>query len=260
MFEPVKVAYGRFLGKFFNQLVPTTHPMEAYVKKPLKEAVLMAPSRMVDSAVEMLEKYLRIDWENEPTQPHFLPVMLTAVGRDYTPTGRDYTRQIADMEYFQFPEDPKKRVFGIKTVSGDIRAQLAIFASDEPTAKSIAAQFLLFLDETFNRRFWATYSFAGFNSQWPVQIESPDSPAMNVQTEAKNIHILAIDLMLKTTAPLFYAPKDGEPNDGRGIAGDLLDPAGYPLVSTINLKVNLSRLPSESLQPPILEKSVTYHE
>lgn len=257
MFEPVKVAYGEFLGKFFNQLVPTTKQMEAYVKKPVKEAIWIAPSRMVDMAEEMFEKYLRLDKENKSTIPHFLPVMLTAVGRDYTPTGRDYTRQIADMEYLVFPEDSKQRVFGLKTVAADLRAQLAIFASDEPTVKSIAAQYLLYLDQTNNRRFWSIYEFAGFKSRWPVQIESPDSPGMNIQTEAKNLNILAIDLTFHTTAPLFYAPKDGEPNDGKGVPGDKNDPAGYPAISEINLTARLSRLPSEPMQPPIFHSSVT---
>lgn len=257
MFEPVKVAFGQYMVEFFNQLVPTTMPMEAYVQKPVAEAVLMAPSRMIDAAQEMFEKYLRLA-KNDPTRPHFLPVMIWAVGRDYTPTGRDYTRQIADMEYFSFPEDEKERVFGVRTVSADLRAQVAIFTSDEPTAKSIASQLLLFTDETFNRRFWASYEFAGFKSKWPVQLESPDSPAMNVQTEEKNLNILAVDFTFKTTAPLFYAPKVGEPNDGKGVPGDKIDPAGYLKVATINLVGRLAKQSNEPPSKPMFEKSVNY--
>lgn len=234
MLEPVKTAFGKFLKKFFDQVVPTTKPMNAFVEKPFGEAFLLAPSRMIDQAEEMFEKYLRVDFTEKPTRPHFLPVVLAAVAKDYTPTGRDYTRQIADPHYVMIPNDPKERIFQLRTIAADVRAQVAIFASDTPTAQSIAAQFLLFLDETFNRRFVSCYQFAGLDTFWPVQIEAPDSPAMSVQTEAKNLTILAIDLTLKVEAPLFGAPKQGEPNDGKGTPGTN-DPAGYPAVKAANL-------------------------
>ena len=56
---------------------------------------------------------------------------------------------------------------------------------------------------------------------------------MSIQTEAKNLTILAIEIMLKAEIPLFDAPAEGQPNDGKGIPGTA-DPAGYPLVQEIN--------------------------
>ena len=136
---------------------------------------------------------------------------------------------LADRELVTIPTDPKERVFGLRTVSGDIRAQIAIFAHDEPTAKSLASQFLLFLDATQNRRFTATYEFAGQTMDWPVQLETPDAPAMSIPSESTNLTILAIDITLKATVPLFDAPAYGQPNDGQGTP-ETDDPAGYPKV------------------------------
>lgn len=233
MYEPIKVAFGKFLGRYFADLVPTTLAMREYCSRQYKEAVMMAPARMVDAAEEMMLKYFRVEDEKlVPTHPHKLPVIIAAIAKDTTPTGRDYTRQIADKQWFQFPGDPKQRIFAVRTSAVDLRAQIAVFAYDEPTARSMIGQLLLFLDETESRRFYSTYSFAGFDSQWAVQIESPDSPAMSIATDAKNLTILTVDLTLKCDVPLFYAPKEGEENDGKGTPGTD-DPAGYPYIKEI---------------------------
>lgn len=234
MLEPVKAAFGQFMGRFYVEIVPTTQPLEGYVARGLAKSIVWAPSRMVDMAEEMLGSWQRNDTDSATTKPANMPVMIVAMARDYTPTGRDYTRQIADAEMVMIPGDTKGRAFSLRTIAGDVRAQVAIFAQDEPTAKSLAAQFLLFLDATPNRRFTAHYTFAGESMEWPVQVESPDSPAMSIQTESKNLTILAIDLTLKATIPLFSAPGAGQPNDGKGTPGDAADPSGYLLTVQVN--------------------------
>jgi len=235
MLQPAKVAFGEFLGRYFASLAATTQPLQAYVKRQLPKAIAWAPARMVDAADDMLALYMRTDLDDAPTTPPDLPVIIAAMAKDYTPTGRDYTRQVADRQRIILPDDPKERLFGLRVVAGDVRVQLAIFAMDVPTAQSLAAQFLLFVDESPNRRFEAEYPFASIKTKWPVQIESPENPAMSIQTEAKNLTILAIDLTLHVSIPLFDAPKAGEPNDGKGNPGTD-DPAGYPLVQSIAAK------------------------
>lgn len=233
MFEPVKEAFSRFMVEFRQGVVPTTPELRNFLDRKTYETMVWAPTRMIDKAEEMLKKFQRVDM-NRPTDPHDLPVIIIAMARDYSPTGRDYTRQVADPVFVTLPDDPKERMFKLRTVSGDIRVQIAIFTRHEPSAKSLAAQFLLFLDETARRRFWATYRFAGFETKWPVQIEAPDSPAMNIESGSENLNILAIDLTLKVTTPIYYAPGVGEPNDGKGTPGSEIDPAGYPFTREIN--------------------------
>ncbi len=222
------------MGAFYGGIVPTTKALEAYVTRGLAKSIAWAPSRMIDAAEEMLGSWQRNDTDSTTTKPANMPVILVAMAKDYVPTGRDFTRQVADRIMVTIPDDEKGRVFGLRTVAGDIRAQIAIFAHDEPSARSIAAQFLLFLDAAPNRWFMARYTFAGQIMEWPVQVESPDSPAMAIQTDAKNLTILAVDLTLKAEIPMFDAPAAGQPNDGQGTPGTS-DPAGYPLVQGISL-------------------------
>lgn len=234
MLQPVKIALGQFMGRYFASVVPTTKPLEGFVVRPLAKAIAWAPARMIDAAEDMLALWMRTDMDNAPTTPPELPAIIVAMAKDYTPTGRDYTRQVADRQMVMIPGDDKERLFGLRAAAGDVRAQLVIFATDEPSAHSLAAQFLLFLDETPNRRFEARYRFAGHDMNWPVQIESPDAPAMSIQTDAKNLTILAIDMTLRAEIPLFDAPKAGESNDGKGTPGTD-DPAGYPLVQSVSV-------------------------
>ena len=220
------------MGRYFASLVPTTKPLQAYVARPLAKAIAWAPARMVDAAEDMLSLWMRSDMDGAPTTPSEMPVIIVAMAKDYTPTGRDYTRQVADRQMVMIPGDTKERLFGLRAAAGDIRAQVVIFAMDVPTAHSLAAQFALFLDATENRRFKATYRFAGMDLQWPVQIESPESFASSIATDAKNLTVLALDVTLRAEIPLFDAPAAGQPNDGKGIPGTD-DPAGYPLVQGI---------------------------
>jgi hypothetical protein len=237
MFEPVKIGFGGFMTEFYNSLVPTTKPMTEYLARGVGKSIAWAPSRMIDAAEEMLASWQRNDTDSAPTQPAKLPAIIVAMAKDYIPTGRDYTRQVTDSEWMIMPDDAKERAFGLRAIAGDIRVQIAFFAADEPTAKSLAAQFCLFLDRIHNRSFNSVYTFAGINSDWPVQIESPDSPVSNAQSQSKNVTILVADLTLKAEIPLFDAPKVGEYNDGKGVPGTS-DPAGFPVVKQVNVDDN----------------------
>lgn len=230
MLQPVKTAFGQYMTGFYESIVPTTKSLQEYVARGLAKSMVWAPERMVDAAEDMLAAWYKNDTDDAATQPPKLPVVIVAMAKDYIPTGRDYTRQVSELVDITLPDDVKERYFKVRTIDGDVRAQIAIFAQDEPTAKSIASQFLLYIDEMPHRRFDARYTFAGQNLDWPVQIESTDAPAMNIQTDAKNLTILAVDITLKAHIPLFEAPKDDDPNDGKGTPGDANDPSGYPVV------------------------------
>ncbi|SFK63477.1 hypothetical protein SAMN05216302_101119 [Nitrosomonas aestuarii] len=236
MLFPVKSAFGEYIGGFYNSLSPTTKGMTEFASRGLSKSIVWAPSRMVDTVQDMLSAWQRNDTDGTPTHPPDLPVMIAAMANDYTSTGRDVTRQITsdDELLVIFPDDVKERAFGVKVAAGDIRAQVAIFSHDEPTAKALAAQFALYIDSISNRRFYAKYEFAGYELEWPVQIEAPDVVAVPSPTESKNMAILAIDITLRASSPLFNAPKEGEPNDGKGTPGSDDDPAGYPVVVQVN--------------------------
>lgn len=234
MIEPIKKAFGEYLGRFYASIVPTTKGLETFVKRGLSQSMVFAPSRMIDAAEDMLASWQRNDSNNAPSAPAKMPVVIVALAKDYVPLGRDFTRQVADPVLAIIPADKKERAFQLRSMAGEIRTQLCIFAHDESSARSLAAQFLLFLDASHNRRFNAFYEFADMRLPWPVQIETPETPASSIQTEAKNLTILAIDLTLRASIPLFEAPKLGKPNDGKGVP-ESNDPAGYPLVTDIHI-------------------------
>lgn len=229
---PIKEAIGRWLGEYFADLVPMTPAMQAFTQRPFEKSVVMVPGRMVDSAQEMLNLWTRNDTNGGATAPAAMPVILVAVAQDMTPTGADYTKQDADPMDVVIPADPKERVFKLRTMAQDCRVQLVFAAMESDTAHSMAAQFALYVDTIRHKSLGAIWRFAGLDIEWPVKLESPDVAAMRVPTEAKNLTMLALDITLKATIPLYQAPRDGEPNDGKG-AGTADDPHGYPLVQVI---------------------------
>ena len=227
MFQPVKVAFGEYMGDFYRSISATTKPMIEFRNRGLGKSIAWCPSRMIDAAEEQLASWQRNDTDDAPTNPSKLPVILVAMAKDYVPTSREYTRLIAERVMVGIPEDVKGRMFGLRYISADIRTQIAIFAADEPTARSIAAQFCLYIDAMHNRTFESLHDFAGFKLPFGIQLETSDTPAMNIQTDAKNLTILAIDITLRCAIPMFDNPADNEPNDGLGTDGDMNDPHGY---------------------------------
>jgi hypothetical protein len=233
MLEPLKVGFGEYMTAFYDAILPTTTQLTEFKSRGVAKSIVWAPSQMVDAAEEMLAAWQRNDTDGVDTNPADLPVIVVAVARDYTPTGRDFGRQIADSMEVIIPTDIKERAFGLRTIFGDVRAQVVFFAQNEPTARSLASQFCMFMDAAPNRRFHTTHSFAGTSEQWPEQIESADQPVISIQTCLKNVVIMAADFTLKAQIPLYDAPAEGEYNDGKGTPGTD-DPAGYPLVVQVD--------------------------
>lgn len=240
MFEPIKIGLAEFLRGFYESIVPTTKQMEPFVERGFGKSIAWAPARMADKAEEMLAAWQKNDTDQAATRPSKMPAILVAIAKDYTPISGDFGTQIADSTDFFIPGDPEQRYFEMRMVSGEIRAQLAIFAHEEETAKSLAAQFLLYLSSPSNRGFDANFKViegpSGDTTRdvylpLPVQFEAPDNPAMNIETGVRNLTVLAVDLTLRCSIPLLKAPVIGQANDGKGTANDKVDPAGFPLAS-----------------------------
>lgn len=236
MYEPVKVAFGQYLGAFFaSGIAPTTKALTEYVQRPLNQAMLWAPGRMVDLAEEMLAAWQRDDSRGEPTPAYSMPVILVALAKDAMLTEAMMGgKALANAEYVVLPDDPKDRLFKLRTMPTELRAQLAIAAHDEPTARALTSQVILWTEAFPNRRFAASYRFAGFDLCWPVRVQLNEESASLVPTDAKNLTLLALNMTLQATVPLYQAPKPGEPNDGQGDPEDPDDPAGYPYLTEID--------------------------
>lgn len=221
------------MGGFYSQISPTTKPLNEYITRGLPYSIVIAPSKLVDEAEKMLNSWQRNDTNSASTRPAKLPVIIIGVAQDYMPTSREYARQISNSIDIEIPGDSQNRVFGLRTIAGDIRAQVVFIAADEPTAKSLAAQFSLYIDAVQNRRFGVPWTFAGVTQNWACTLETPEVPAIRAQNENYDCVILVSDITLRTTIPLFDAPAVGQPNDGKGAPGTS-NPAGYPVVLEVN--------------------------
>lgn len=225
---PLRIALGEFVGRFHRQLQADTPALVEFRDREFRRAALYAPSRMIDQIESMLTAWRTNDSGTGTSGADSLPVLVVAIGADYSPVPADAGgRPVADPVEVIIPSDPKRRVFELRAVQADVRAQIAICAADPMTAQSLAMQLHLFLSETPNRYFRAKYMLAGMIESWPVQIESPDIIAVRTPTGAGNITILAADLQLRATIPLLRAPRMSDADaDGQG-TDDLMDPSGY---------------------------------
>lgn len=235
MLNEVKTGLGRYLGRWYEDLIPTTKAMRDYIDRGLAKSIVWGPGRQVDNADDMLSSYRKNDNDLAPGLNSHLPIVIIAMSRDLIPA-LEWGRSQGNVQDVIFPEDPKGRAFKLRQVLGEIRLQLAFFAADEPTARSLAMQFEMYISDAGNRRFMCPYRFAGFDFEWPCMIETPDVFINHTPNEQINMCILSMDLTLRVTVPLASGPRDGEENDGKGTTpqfGD--DPSGYLLTSTVTM-------------------------
>ncbi len=199
--DPLKTGFGLFLGRWYEDMTPTTTAMAEYLKRGLDKSIAYAPDRMIDEAQAMVDSWHKNDTDQAATKPPKLPVVLVAIAKDFTPTDRSRGRQVPE-HVVGVPGTDDKAV-RMKTLKADFRAQLCIAAHDSATARSIAGQFHTFLE--VYRGFYAPHSICGKAVQWPVNIESPEAYGSSIPTDSKNLTILAIDLTLQATIPLVAA-------------------------------------------------------
>lgn len=260
--DPLKKALGLHLQVFQRGLTPDTRAVLEYMRRPFKDAVKLAPDRMIDSVEEIIDSYRKND--NVPGQQPVtaLPVVIVAVAKDYTPAGTEYGRVVADPIFVQIPDDPKERIFRLRVVKRDFRAQIVVLAAEGVTASSLAMQLHLYCAAMAKRTIVARHSFAGIESFWPVQIEDPELSGVSAPLEGiKNATALVIDLTLRATVPVYTAPAPGEPNDGKGTSNEpdnpyspTHDPSGYPRVNMMRV----SRSPNEDLSRAVEEFRILY--
>jgi hypothetical protein len=131
MFEPIKQAFGVYLGGFYSAIVPSTKPLNEFIGRGLPLSIAWASTTMVDEAEKMLGAWQRKDFsENtanptgKPTAPPKFPAILVTMARDYISTPREYTRQMSNPLETIIPGDTLDRVFHLQTINGDIRVQL----------------------------------------------------------------------------------------------------------------------------------------
>lgn len=249
--DAIKNGLGQWLGRWFTQIAPMTPALQEYVKRPLAKAIAMAPGRMIDEAQSMLELWHRNDTNRGPTTPAMLPMCLVAMARDMTPTGRERDISLSTPVNVVIPGDGRERVFELRTLAREYRVQLVFAANDPNSAAALAEQFVLWIERPMHQVFEAPWTFAGITVPWPVQLQTSDTLAMNIATGTKNLTLLALDITLCATEPIYRAPGANEgyidgsgdigtngPGSGTGMEGNGPgdhNPDGFPVLRQINI-------------------------
>lgn len=224
---PLKTAFADYLRRWYEGLYGATNSVQEFIDRGFSHGCQWVPGRLVDSADQMLAAYQKND--NAPQGKNTkLPVVLVGMAKDFAPMSPDWGGRSPGRKLVRIVDGGS--AYGFRQAGNEVRAQVVVMAADVDTAKSLAAQFCLFIGEFENRRFKAVYKFGGHDIPMPTVIETPDTVFMAVGTEQKNVTILAADIMLKAYIPYFDAPKVGEPNDGT-----TNQPPGYPLVSNVRV-------------------------
>lgn len=257
--DNVKAAVGAWLGRWYAQIAPTQPSVQEFAARGLSKSVVLVPGRMIDAAQDMVNLWTRNDTNAAPgsnagSRPPKLPVAMVAMARDMMPTGRDWGRSSADEQYVTFASDPKERVFGLRTHLQDLRCQLVIAAHEPDAAKSLAAQFSLWVQGHSNKHALVDWVFAGQSLQWPIQLESDDVMGSLVPTDAKNLTLLALDFTFKMTEPYYRAPQQANEFDGKGTTrgdgtNDPADPHGFALVRAVETLQSVVAPTSDAADP-----------
>lgn len=216
---------------FYAQLHADTPAMQEYVQRGAARSIVWSPARMVDAAEEMLAAYQRN--ANSPTEGKnsLLPIIVVGMAKDYTPTDGGFGGRQVGRQFVSLTDDCDASVYGYRQAMGDVRAQVVIFAHEEMTARSLAAQFCLWLGDVNNRRFKTAHQWGEYTVTMPVMLESPDTIFQSIDVGHKQLTVLAGDITFKVTIPYFDAPKAGQPNDGSNH-----NPKGYPRITEVSVK------------------------
>lgn len=221
-----KEGFGWYMVNWFNKLYADTPALKDFRSRRVAQAIQWAPSRMLDKVESMLAQY-RKNENGPPGSTTKLPVMLLATDDDFLGTGADFGGHHTGFERVQILEGGSW--YDYRQHMHDRRIQVVIIASDGDTAKSLAAQLSSYMQEPHHRYMDAQYIFGQYTIPSPMQLETKRIDWMRIETDQKNIKVLAADIALKCVVPVLRGPGEDEPNDGTTNV-----PPGYPMLKRVH--------------------------
>ena len=231
MIAAVKSGFYAHVGRYFDGLIENTRGIVSLKNRGRAGGVVVVNGPLVESVQAVMDAWqARTDPNSLTTKPHELPCIFIGFSSGFTPTGRDWGRQISDSVDIQLPGDEKGRWFKAKLSMIDLTAQIIFAAADSETAISLAAQFSLFIELFGNDAFACLFDFAGGKFGIDSRIENTASAfAPRTDTGVSHENVLVCELTIKAFIPIFNHHLGDDPSDGKGggVAGD---PNGYPIV------------------------------
>ena len=196
-------AWGTMLADWRQWVMADSDPILSWQARPLPQAIRAVAGRMIDDAEEMLAELRRdpvVAGQQGITAR--MPVVLTAF--EPLPSIPDVSsmRGVPDWMEVQVPSDTQGRTVLMRTIPAAFRAQIAIFANSPYVTSSLATHFCAYLTSEKKRRLSMPVKLGGgLTDDWPLTVLDNSLFPSRVSTEAKNLIIVAVDVVLNGLIP-----------------------------------------------------------
>lgn len=216
--ESVKAAVGRLLIDFKQWSMPDTKAFHHWKNLEVKNAIKVAPSRMIDDVDGMLAKYRQMETDKGFVAP--LPVMIVALAQMVSPPEISSIKGIPYWLDTVIPTDPQQRPIKLRTIARQYRVQLAFVCAEGDTCQSVINQFCAYLQDDFKRRVPATYVLGdGVKDDWHLTILENSLYPDSVPTGQNNMAVNTVDFQMVGLLPQVVGlyQEDGQDEYGEGV-------------------------------------------
>jgi hypothetical protein len=227
--ESVKQAIGKVLIDFHKWAMPDTKAFDYWKKLEVRNAIVVAPSRMIDDIDTMLSKYRQQETDKGFVAP--LPVMIIALDNMVSPPEISAIKGVPYWLNTMVPTDPLNRPIKLRTVARQYRVQLAFVCAEGDTSQSVINQFCTYMQDDFKRRFMATYDLGGgVTDDWELTVIENSLYPDKVPTGQSNMAVNTVDFQVAGLLPQVVGLRneDGSEDYGEGVDLDGRDPVDTP--------------------------------
>jgi len=213
--ESVKVALGGLLIDFKKWSKADTKAFAYWKRLPVKDAIKVAPSRMIDDVDSMLSKYRQEETDKGFVAP--LPVMIIALAPMVSPPDVSNMRGVPFWLDTMVPTDPENRAIKLRTVPRQYRVQLAFVCAEGDTCQSVINEFCAYMTDDFKRRITATYDLGGgVKDDWHLTVMENSLFPDSVPTGQSNMWVNTVDFQVIGLLPQVVGLEDDEDVDPDG--------------------------------------------
>lgn len=223
--ESVKKAIGGLLVDFHKWTMPDTKAFHYWKNLNVKQAIVVAPSRMIDDINSMLSKYRQQETNKGFVAP--LPVLIVALEPMVSPPEISAIKGTPYWLNTMVPTDPQNRAIKLRTIARQYRVQLAFICAEGDTCQSVINQFCTYMQDDFKRRITATYDLgAGIKDEWHLTVIENTLFPDTVSTGQNNMVVNTVDFQIVGLLPQVVGLRDGNDDYGEGVDLDGRDFTG----------------------------------
>lgn len=216
--ESVKSAIGALMIDFKQWSMADTKAFHHWKGLEVKDAIKVAPTRMIDDIDSMLAKYRQQETDKGFVAP--LPVMIIALATMVSPPDIASLKGVPFWVDTMVPTDPRNRAIKLRTIAKQFRVQVAFVAAEGDTCQSVINQFCAYMQDDFKRRITAKYTLGdGVQDDWHLTVLENSLFPDSVPTGQNNMSVATVDFQLIGLLPqvVGLANDDGFDEYGEGV-------------------------------------------